>query len=139
MVYVANHGEEALEFLRRTEHWTSNAAGEATGVHSDVPALVKLSVILMDIEMPVMDGLACARQIRAFQESGQVKGHIPIMAVSANARSEQVQQSQDAGMDDAISKPFRIPELLSKLDALVHGGGPVQVLSSTTKLAEQTE
>jgi DNA-binding response OmpR family regulator len=42
----------------------------------------------------------------------------PIMAVSANARSEQVLQAKEAGMDDAISKPFRIAELLAKLDAL---------------------
>jgi CheY-like chemotaxis protein len=72
----------------------------------------------MDIEMPVMDGLTCARRIRELQHSGEILGHIPILAVSANARSEQVRQALDAGMDDAIAKPFRIPELVPKLELL---------------------
>lgn len=80
----------------------------------------------MDIEMPVMDGLTCARRIRAFQEAGYLARHIPIMAVSANARSEQVAQARDAGMDDTISKPFRIAELLPKIEALMQQGeGPL--------------
>jgi CheY-like chemotaxis protein len=41
------------------------------------------------------------------------------MAVSANARIEQVKQALEAGMDDAISKPFRIPELWPKLLGLI--------------------
>lgn len=84
--------------------------------------------------MPVMDGLTCTRQIRHFQDIGQIKGHIPIMAVSANARSEQVAQARAAGMDDAISKPFRIPELIPKLAALVQGDGPLMVLPNSTSL-----
>lgn len=49
------------------------------------------------------------------------KAHVrlPILAVSANARMEQVEQALAAGMDDAISKPFRIPELWPKLLRLV--------------------
>lgn len=94
-----------------------------------------LSVILMDIEMPVMDGLACARRIRALQATGHIVGHVPIMAVSANARSEQVAQARDAGMDDAISKPFRIPELMTKLETLINGQGPTMIVSPSTGLA----
>lgn len=85
----------------------------------------------MDIEMPVMDGLQCTRKIRNYQESGEINGHIPIMAVSANARSEQVSQARDAGMDDAIAKPFRIPELMMKLEALVSGGGAILPTNSS--------
>jgi CheY-like chemotaxis protein len=77
-----------------------------------------LSVILMHIEMPLMDGLTCAQRIRELQQSGEIIGHIPILAVSVNARSEQVRQGLDVGMDDAIAKPFRIPELLPKLELL---------------------
>lgn len=94
-----------------------------------------LSVILMDIEMPVMDGLACARRIRALQATGTIAGHVPIMAVSANARSEQVAQARDAGMDDAIAKPFRIPELMAKLETLIKGQGPTLLVSPSTGLA----
>jgi CheY-like chemotaxis protein len=67
----------------------------------------------MDVEMPVMDGNACTRRIRELEEEGDIVGHVPIIAVSANARREQIEQAKQAGMDDAISKPFRIPALLS--------------------------
>ena len=105
-----------------------------TGAATTAPR-TPLSVILMDIEMPVMDGLACARQIRALQAKGAIVGHVPIMAVSANARSEQVAQARDAGMDDAIAKPFRIPELMAKLETLIKGQGPSLVVSPSTGLA----
>lgn len=120
-MHVSNHGAEALEFLRKTSYWAASTAGNTKPASSTQP--LDLSAILMDIEMPVMDGLTCTRKIRKYQESGDIVGHIPIMAVSANARSEQVSQARDAGMDDAISKPFRIPELMMKLEALVSGGG----------------
>lgn len=122
-VHVSNHGAEALEFLRKTSYWAASKMGGAKPASST--QLLDLSVILMDIEMPVMDGLTCTRKIRKYEESGDIVGHIPIMAVSANARSEQVSQARDAGMDDAISKPFRIPELMMKLEALVSGGGAI--------------
>jgi CheY-like chemotaxis protein len=50
---------------------------------------------------------------------GQRILRLPILAVSANARMEQIEQSLAAGMDDAISKPFRIPELWPKIRGLV--------------------
>lgn len=77
-----------------------------------------LSIVLMDIEMPVMDGLTCVRQIRTLQTSQAIVGHIPVLGVSANARPEQVRQAKDAGMDDVIAKPFRMPELLKKVESL---------------------
>ncbi|KAK8113879.1 hypothetical protein PG999_005948 [Apiospora kogelbergensis] len=128
-VHVSNHGAEALDFLRRTSYWVALKAGDTK---AGVPAKpLDLDVILMDIEMPVMDGLQCTRKIRNYQESGEINGHIPIMAVSANARSEQVSQARDAGMDDAIAKPFRIPELMMKLEALVSGGGAILPTNSS--------
>jgi CheY-like chemotaxis protein len=58
-----------------------------------------------------MDGLTCVRRIRELQQQGVVHGHVPVIAVTANVRSEQVEVALKAGMDDLISKPFRIPEL----------------------------
>ncbi|QDS75399.1 hypothetical protein FKW77_002968 [Venturia effusa] len=107
VVQIAGHGEEALSFLRTTRFWRDK-----------VISGVDLSVVLMDIEMPVMDGLECARRIRALQKSGELVSHVPIMAVSANARSEQIRSAREAGMDDAIAKPFRIAELLPKIETL---------------------
>ncbi|KAH9826682.1 Hybrid signal transduction histidine kinase K, partial [Teratosphaeria destructans] len=111
-VYIASHGGEALSFLATTACWT----GKETSPTSDTP---NVSIILMDVEMPVMDGLTCARKIREAQSQGALIRRLPIIAVSANARYEQVSQAIESGMDDAITKPFRIAELVPKMDRLV--------------------
>jgi CheY-like chemotaxis protein len=108
-VQVANHGGEALKELHKTTYYRSPT----------VSPPLPLSVVLMDVEMPVLDGLACTRRIRALQEEGEVVGHVPIIAVSANARREQIEEAKKAGMDDAISKPFRIPELMAVVERLL--------------------
>ncbi|KAF2142924.1 uncharacterized protein K452DRAFT_226207 [Aplosporella prunicola CBS 121167] len=104
-VSVANHGAEAIEHLRRTRYCKSGG--------------LDLSVILMDWEMPVMDGLTCVRAIRQLQKEGTVDGHVPIIAVTANVRNEQITMANEAGMDDVVSKPFRVPELMTRMQALI--------------------
>lgn len=87
IVYVANHGGECLDQLRETKFW---AGSESTGKD--------LTVVLMDLEMPVMDGLECARTIRRLQQEGSIVKHVPIIAVSANARLDQMEMALAAGM-----------------------------------------
>ena len=48
--------------------------------------------------MPIMDGLTCARRIRELQAQGTLIRHVPLIAVTANARQEQIQTSMAAGM-----------------------------------------
>lgn len=57
-----------------------------------------LSLILMDLEMPVMDGLACTRRIRDLEREGKVTRHVPIIAVTANTRVEQMEMALESGM-----------------------------------------
>ncbi|KAF9700944.1 hypothetical protein EKO04_000007 [Ascochyta lentis] len=104
-VSVANHGGEALNHLHTT-----------TWCISDAPTAKKLSLVLMDWEMPIMDGLTCVRRIRDLEQQGVIRGHVPVIAVTANVRSEQVKTAMKAGMDNVISKPFRIPELLARME-----------------------
>lgn len=100
-VEVANHGVEALEKLQNTNRGDGQ---------------FPLSLILMDIEMPVQDGLTCTRKIRELEKTGRFKGpRIPIIAVSANARMEQILEAKAAGCDDVLVKPFRILELIEKM------------------------
>ncbi|KAI3333994.1 histidine kinase [Ustulina deusta] len=105
---VANHGGEALEVLKGSRYWQGN---ESSG--DDI------SIILMDLEMPVMDGMTCARKIRELERDGTIVSHIPIIAVTAYARPEQIENAKAAGVDDVISKPFRIPELIPRIEQLV--------------------
>jgi CheY-like chemotaxis protein len=123
---VANHGGEALEVLKTSSYWTGNTDPSAT----------EISVVLMDKvrypnvnrysstftntsqEMPIMDGLQCTSKIRALEVAGQLRRHVPIIAVTANARTEQINTLLEAGMDDVVSKPFRVNELIPKIEEL---------------------
>lgn len=111
-VQTANHGQEALDYLATTNAWKQQKQQTKTKPRIE-SSLQDVHVILMDIEMPVMDGLTCSRRIRDMQGSGDIVRHVPIIAVSANARAEQTKQAYDAGVDDFIAKPFRIPDLTS--------------------------
>lgn len=120
-VHTADNGAKALDFLKSTKHWAKRPS--QTEMEYLTNANTVVDVILMDIEMPVMNGLKCTEVIRDLQQSKTILGHIPIIAVSANARTEQTTQAIAAGMDDAISKPFRIPDLIPKLEKLMHCQG----------------
>ena len=69
--------------------------------------------VLMDIQMPVMDGYTAARAIRALKDP-QLAG-IPILAMTANAFQEDVQAALDAGMQAHIAKPVDVNDLMEKL------------------------
>ncbi|OLN85744.1 Hybrid signal transduction histidine kinase K 2 [Colletotrichum chlorophyti] len=131
-VDVANHGIEALERLMQSVSLQQEEAEEdqeyfpQSGSNAQGPP-VSINLILMDIEMPVQDGLTCTRRIRELEEAGKVfcasGGRIPIIAVSANARPEQMQQAKNAGCDDVLVKPYRMPELIEKMQVVVRRMG----------------
>ena len=82
--------------------------------------------ILMDIQMPVMDGYTSALEIRKYE--AQVNGHIPIIAMTANAFAEDKQKALDVGMDAHIAKPIDLEALKKTLISfvgkkLIRGGG----------------
>ncbi|KIW86788.1 uncharacterized protein Z519_12574 [Cladophialophora bantiana CBS 173.52] len=109
VVHVANHGGEAIEQIRKSKFYRGHVTDG-----------VKIDVVLMDLEMPVMDGQTCARKLREMQETGELVAHIPVIAVTANARAEQIEMTLQSGIDDVVSKPFRLPELVPKMkDVLI--------------------
>lgn len=131
-VHVANHGVEALEFLKTTKHHHDAPCSKAAPSSSSNPIVSgkppvtfphipshDLDFILMDWEMPVMDGLTCVREIRRLQSAGTLTAHIPVVAVTANVRQEQIATAMEAGMDDVVSKPFRVPDLLGRVRSLI--------------------
>jgi CheY-like chemotaxis protein len=75
-------------------------------------------VVLMDLQMPVMDGVSAIREIRSF-EVAEGRAPTPILVVSANAMSEHVAASREAGADAHIAKPVLPKALLSAIEASV--------------------
>ncbi|KAK5710045.1 hypothetical protein LTR17_019207 [Elasticomyces elasticus] len=110
-VTVANHGIEALEVLDSATCRTSSAGDHAHARQIDV--------ILMDVEMPEMDGLQCTRRIRKLESEGKITRHLPIIATTANVRQEQKDEALSAGVDSVLSKPFTVSEVLAKIRKVI--------------------
>ena len=70
-------------------------------------------LILMDIQMPVLDGYEAARKIRSLERPDA--GTVPIFAMTANAFAEDMEKSRQSGMDDHINKPIDLNELFDKM------------------------
>ncbi|RZJ13781.1 MAG: response regulator [Rubrivivax sp.] len=71
-------------------------------------------LVLMDIQMPGMDGLECARRIRARQGEGKMP-NFPILALTAHALDADVAASMEAGMDEHLTKPLDFVALRTRL------------------------
>ena len=77
-------------------------------------------VILMDMQMPIMDGLGATRAIRA-REAATGRARTPIIALTANVMSHQIASYVEAGMDRFVGKPIEIGELFAALEAVLEG------------------
>jgi CheY-like chemotaxis protein len=94
-VIVANDGREALEALRASQ----------------------IDLVLMDCQMPELDGYQTTRELRAW---GGPFEHLPVIALTASAMAEDRQNCFDAGMNDFLSKPL----MLSALESAVARWSP---------------
>jgi CheY-like chemotaxis protein len=94
-IEVARNGKEALDMFGTSRY----------------------DLVLMDVQMPVMNGLVAADKIRGLEMSTQ--GHVPIIAITANAMLGDKEQCLAVGMDDYISKPIEPDLLIEKISALI--------------------
>ncbi len=69
-------------------------------------------LILMDIQMPIMNGLEATARIRELEQQMEVECRIPIIAITAFAFEHDKQNCLDAGMDDYLTKPYRPQDLI---------------------------
>jgi len=102
--------------LRRAGHRAVTAASGAEAI-----SLVKsetFDVILMDMQMPGMNGLAATKEIRTLPPS---QGQVPIIAMTANVLPNEIASCYAAGMTAHIGKPFEIDELLRTIEAASDG------------------
>lgn len=116
---IANNGQEALDLL----------------------AVQDFDAILMDIQMPVMDGFEATKRIRQLKDPR--KRDIPVIALTANTFAEQDEAYQLSGMSDFLTKPFSEKKLFEIICGQLHidiayerADTPVQI---TSKAAEQLE
>ena len=77
-------------------------------------------LVLMDFQMPILDGLSASKAIRRWEASHE--GHIPIIALTASATIEDQGRCKEAGMDGFVKKPIDFPELLHAMEATVPKG-----------------
>lgn len=86
---AARNGKQVLEFLEKED----------------------FDLILMDISMPVMDGVECLRQIRNHPDP--VKSKLPVIAISGNIRNYTLEEFRKLGFDDFIQKPLDYDKVLA--------------------------
>lgn len=75
-------------------------------------------LVLMDVEMPEMDGIAATRALRA-SEAAQGLGNLPVVALTANAMTEDRQRCNEAGMNGYVAKPIVVAQLKGELERLL--------------------
>lgn len=80
-------------------------------------------VILMDVQMPVMDGLSATRAIRC-AEAGTGRARTPIIALTANVMSHQITEYVAAGVDGHVAKPINVNELFTAIDGALARSDP---------------
>ncbi|KAL1608200.1 hypothetical protein SLS60_003139 [Paraconiothyrium brasiliense] len=107
-VFVANNGQEAIDAVAERGQHPPDEGGPRNF----------FDCILMDQEMPIKDGNAATTEIRELQNDGKA-GYSPILGVSANVREAQTKSMLAAGMDSIISKPFKVEDLVSKINSLL--------------------
>ncbi|HEX9650170.1 MAG TPA: response regulator [Cyclobacteriaceae bacterium] len=93
-VVSAKNGNEALEKLKKQD----------------------FNVILMDINMPVMDGMECTKQIRKLKNK---KGQLPIIAITGNSKNYAWDDFKKAGMSKYLQKPLNFDELVEIVNSYV--------------------
>ncbi|NKW92060.1 response regulator [Rhodobacteraceae bacterium R_SAG9] len=126
--------ELAQELLQREGHWVTLASNGAEGVQ--LAQTKQFDMILMDIAMPVMDGLAATKQIRAGDGPNK---DTPIVAVSANILPDDRDRFLAAGMSAFLAKPIDRASLQHMLqDSFASAGAPTPEAATRAGLPEDT-
>ncbi|EUC31350.1 hypothetical protein COCCADRAFT_6749 [Bipolaris zeicola 26-R-13] len=115
-VTVANHGLEALDSLDRQT----------------------FDIVLMDLEMPVLDGLEAMRQFRKKELNECRPVRLPIIAVTANVRKEQMDTAMAAGADRVMQKPFKAADLVFMMKSLIPQLAPLSIDPPTPGLGSRS-
>ncbi len=102
---LANNGQEAVESVFKNDY----------------------DVVLMDCQMPVLDGYEATKQIRKIESEQEGAKHIPIIALTANAMVGDAEVCLKAGMDDYLSKPINGNALVEKIKAMAQSSAEANI------------
>ena len=95
-MHIAKNGHDAIQMMDENEY----------------------DIIIMDMQMPIMDGVTATKIIRDREKAGE-KAYTPILGMTANALKEDREKCLNAGMDDYLPKPVQLEELDKRLRSLV--------------------
>ena len=110
--------EIALEILREYGFRVDTAENGAVAVEKvSTAAPGSYDLVLMDVQMPIMDGYTATRQIRALDDPARAK--LPILAMTANAFDEDRRNALESGMNGFLSKPIVIGDLVQELHKIL--------------------
>ncbi len=107
--------EIIIEFLKNTGVTCESAENGQEAVEKVKANPGKYDLILMDVLMPIMDGKQATIKIRELETDGRVQHKAPIIALTASAFTEDVEECLRSGMDDHIAKPIEYREFMSKI------------------------
>ncbi|MCC5929778.1 MAG: response regulator [Cyclobacteriaceae bacterium] len=108
--------QELVKFIFEDLNWAIDVVSDGKQALGHLQSS-QYDLILMDLRMPVMDGLEATKRIRTdFEEP---KKSIPVIGVTAHHYNDEVQECLDAGMSDYITKPFNVSDFVSKSADLV--------------------
>lgn len=114
-VFMAEDGKIAIDWLQK------NSA--------------EVDIVLMDVQMPVMDGYEATRQLRTMPEIS----HLPVIALTAGAFKAQQDAAQEAGMNAFVAKPFNVEELMSAIQKLTHCQPEISEEESHSDVAQKAQ
>jgi CheY-like chemotaxis protein len=113
---IANNGKEAIESLKRFDY----------------------DLVLMDCQMPEMDGYEATRSIR--DETSSVRNHsIPIIAMTANAMKSDREKCLEIGMDDYVTKPINVRKLADAIERNLCDEDKQQAQSVSTSIVSRSK
>jgi CheY-like chemotaxis protein len=104
---------------KRGHRVTAVENGRAAVAALTSPAATRFDVVLMDVQMPDMNGLEATAAIRRHEAAG---GHVPIIALTAHALQGDRERCLAAGMDGYLAKPIDVDEMISTVESCAEGG-----------------
>ena len=107
--------QELLEEAGFEVETAEDGTGAVEAVESAEPD--RYALILMDVQMPIMNGYDATRAIRALPD--ERKAHIPIVAMTANAFEEDRRAALEAGMNDHVAKPINMDKLMAVIEEIL--------------------